>query len=81
MRLNVVLWDAQAIDVDQAKVVLGDIEALVGGFAVPFHGFGVVLGNAFAERIRNAKVELGRISLINAFAKPFGGPLSGRRRL
>ena len=57
--LLVVLWDALAFFVHEAKVILGLGIALFGGLSVPECSLLVVLGYTLAIFIHDAEVELG----------------------
>ncbi len=54
-----ILRHATAFVVENCKVVLGQRIALIGREPVPFHGFGVILGDAPAVIIGNTEIELG----------------------
>ena len=63
--------DASTQGVHEAKVVLGGGIVLRGGFAVPFHRFGIITGDAAAFGVHDAEVVLGaRIALHGGLTVP-----------
>ena len=53
--LHVILRNAEALRVENAKAVLGPGVALLGGFEIPVPGRDVILRNAVALGVENAK--------------------------
>ena len=62
------------IGVPDPKVVLRIGKPLVGSQPIPFHGFGIVLGDALADAVHEPEVELRRgVVLFGGEAKPAHG--------
>ena len=56
--LAVVLRDARAVSVQNAKIELRDAVALLRGFAIPLDRLGVIPQHALAALVQDAQVEL-----------------------